>query len=494
MLRKLAGLVALLTWLPVALGQSPETQVDRIRAALRAREFDAAVELARAALQKSPNNAELWTLQGVALLNKGENKDSLAAFRRAIQLSPRDANALAGAAQIEYQADDPEAVTLLTRLLQLRPEDPTAHAMIAVLEYRRGKCVAAAQHFAQASEIINSQLDGLHAYATCLVRLKKLDQAEEVFQRALALRPDDARERQVLASLQLMLHQPKDALSTLTPLLGAGNASADTLELASSAFEDAGDTPQAVSSLRQAILLEPRNVSLYLDFAMIALAHESFQVGISVIDEGLALQPRVSQLYVARGVLYVQLAQYEKAESDFATAEELDPGQPLSTAALGLAAGQFNDVDHALAAVQAKLKASPREPMFLYLQAYLWSQKGVEPGTTEFQLALNSIEQALALQPNMAAARVVLAKFYMQTQQYKEAAVQCRKALANHPNDQTAVYRLIQALRKIGDTREIPELSKRLALLRAQVLKDDRDKYRYKLIEENATPEAPAKP
>ena len=68
--------------------------------------------------------------------------------------------------------------------------------------------------------------------------------------------------------------------------------SADTLSLASTAYEDAGDTPKAVSALRQAILLDPRNVSLYLDFANIAFAHESFQVGIDVISEGLTLQPQ----------------------------------------------------------------------------------------------------------------------------------------------------------------------------------------------------------
>ncbi len=494
LLKRLVPFIALMVWIPTAVCQTGDSQIERIRAALREGDFGGAAELARSALQKSPDSAELWTLRGVALLNNGENSEALAAFRKALQISPREVNALAGAAQIEYQTDDPEAITLLSRLLQLRHGDTTAHAMLAVLQYRRGKCALAVEHFGQASDIISSQLDGLHAYATCLVRLKRLNEAEQILQKALVLRPDDPQERQLLASLQLMLHRPKDALSTLAPLLNTRSPDADTLELASSAYEDGGDTPQAVTTLRQAILLQPRSVSLYLDFAMIALAHQSFQVGINVVNEGLALQPQAAQLYVARGVLYVQLAEYEKAESDFAAAEQLDPGQPLSTAALGLSAGQFNDVDHALAAVQAKLKAKPREPMFLYLRAYLLSQKGVEPGTAEFQLALSSAKQALVLQPDLAAARVVLAKFYMQTKQYKEAAIQCRQALATHPNDQTAVYRLIQALRKLGDTREIPELSKRLAQLRAQVLKDDRDKYRYKLIQEGPSAAAPPQP
>ena len=46
-----------------------------------------------------------------------------------------------------------------------------------------------------------------------------------------------------------------------------------------------------------------------------------------MIDAGLKLQPAAAQLYVARGVLYVQLAEYDKAEADFERAEQLDPSK-----------------------------------------------------------------------------------------------------------------------------------------------------------------------
>ena len=77
------------------------------------------------------------------------------------------------------------------------------------------------------------------------------------------------------------------------------------------------DTPQAVSTLRQAILLDPENVNLYLDFANLSYAHDSFQVGINVVSDGIGLQPKAAPLYFARGVLYIQLAEYEKGQADF---------------------------------------------------------------------------------------------------------------------------------------------------------------------------------
>jgi tetratricopeptide (TPR) repeat protein len=481
------GISLVLLFCPsLALCQAPASTIaEPVSAALRARDFDKAVELSRSALQREPNNPQLWTLQGIAFASKGDNQQALAAFQQGLKIAPNNIAALAGAAQIHYQAGSQRAVPLLNRLLQLRPEDPTAYAMLAVLEYRQGNCTAAATHFEKAGQLVDSQVDALHAYATCLVRLKRLDDAVATFQKAVALRPEDPQELRVLASIQLMAHKPQDALATLKPLLDANGSDANTLQLASRAYEDAGETPQAVGTLRQALLLEPRNISLYLDFANVCFAHESFQVGIDVITEGLSLQPNADGLYVARGVLYVQLAQYDKAEADFEKAYELNPNQSLSTAAQGLAAVQANDLDHALTSIQAKLARKPNDPLLLYLQADVLSQKGADPGTPEFQLAMRSAKKAVTLQPTLAAARAVLAKLYMQTGQYPEAIEQCRKALLSDPKDQTAVYRLIQALRKTGQNSDIPGLLTRLAQLREQATNEERERYRYKLLEDD---------
>jgi len=470
--------------LAVAAAQSQD--VEPITSALRARDFDRAIELSREALKTSPKNAQLWSLQGIALASKGESKSALEAFQQALKSSPDYVAALAGAAQIYYQAGDAKAIPLLNQLLQKRPGDPTSHAMLAVLEYRQGHCVSAVAHFDKSGELINSQLDALHAWATCLVRLKRSDAAEKVFQQAVALNPGNRRERQLLASIQLMAHKPQDALATLAPLLQSSDPDARTLELASTAYEDAGDTPQAVSVLRQAILLEPRNVNLYLDFASVSMSHQSFQVGINVLSDGINLQPEAARLYLARGILYVQLADYDKAEADFARAHEMDPNQSLSSAAQGLAALQQNDIDRALSTVQAKLGRKPNDAYLLYLQADFLSQKGATPGSPEFATALRSAKRAVALQPALADARSVLAKLYLQAGQNQEAVEQCRKALESDPKDQTAVYRLIQALRKTGDRAEIPDLLKKLASLRQQAAKEERERYRYKLVEGDA--------
>lgn len=462
-----------------------QTAADReaIVAALGKKDFASAHQLLEAALKNSPNDAELLTMQGVTYERQGDNEKALPSFQRALHVSPTYIPALEEAIQILYQAGDPKAIPLLKRMVRLRSADSTSHGMLAVLEYQQGNCTSASANFAKAGSLFDTKPDALHAYGTCLVKLHRFEEASTIFQRTLDLNSGDPKERQLLASVQLMAHQPKQAIATLDPVLQTPNPDPRTLELAANAYEDAGDTEKAVGALRQAILNDPENVNLYLEFASVSAAHESAQVGINVVNDGIAQQPNAAQLYFARGVLYVQVADYAKAEADLQKAYELDPSQSLTAAAQGLLALQQNDLDRALNDVREKLKRKPNDPLLLYVQADVLTQKGAEPGTADFQVALQSAKKAVALQPTLAAARAVLAKLYLDSGQNREAADQCRKALEIDPSDQSSLYRLMQALRKSGNTSEVPELLKRLAVLRQQSAKEQKQRYRYKLVE-----------
>ena len=429
-LRKLACLAAALLAFSGTRAQTAGDRADVIVAALRDQQYDKALHLLDSALKESPLNAQLWTMQGVAYEGQGRKKEALASFRHALKISPDDIPALEKAAQIEYDAGNPEGIPLIEQLLRLRPNDRTSHGMLAVLQYQQGNCAAAVDHFEKAAPLFDSQLPALHAYGTCLVKLKRFDKAADIFDRGLALNSGDAQERQVVASVQLLAHQPERAIATLDPLLQAGQ-NVQALELASAAYEDLHDTEKAVDALRQAILLDPQNMSLYVDFAALSASHQSFQVGIDAVNDGIHLQPNAAPLYFARGVLYVQLAQYEKAQADFEKAYDLDPSQSLSVAAQGLAAAQQNDLGNALAGIQEKLARRPEDPLLLYMQADILLEQGAEPGSADFQTAMRSAKRAVELRPSLGPAHGVLAKLYLKAGLNTEAAVQCKKDARN---------------------------------------------------------------
>jgi tetratricopeptide (TPR) repeat protein len=460
---------------------------DPIAEALSVGAYAKALAMLRPALQAAPGDARLWAMQGAAQAGTGDTTHALASYRNALKIAPNYLPALQGAAQIEFDHANFDAIPLLQRLLKLRPQDDVGHGMLAVLEYQQRDCTSAVEHFERTGSLFDSKPGALHAYATCLVRLHKPDAAIPLLERVLEENPSDERERRALASLQLMAHQTQNALVTLAPLLAA-TANADELELASEAYEAEHETEKAVDALRQAIVLDPDNIQLYVDFAAMASAHQSFQFGVNVVSDGIELHPNAAALYFARGVLRVQLAQYDTAQSDFESAYGLDPKQSLSTAALGMAAMLQNDPDHALATVEEKLRRTPNDPILLYLEADVLAQKGVEPGSPDFERAMRSAQSAVKIRPGLEPAHAVLAKLYLLANSYRQAEAECRKALEIDPSDQTSLYHLIQSLRKSGNTGEIPDLLKRLAQQRQQATDKERELYRYRLLEDSAPP------
>jgi tetratricopeptide (TPR) repeat protein len=469
--------------------QNPNERVQSITAALSAGEFREALQSAQSGLQISPNNAQLWMLQGLAYSGTGDPKSALASYQHALKISPDYLPALEGAAQIEYEAGSQDAIPLLEHVLKMRPNDVTSHAMIAILAEKNGDCTTAVNHYSKSGPMLNSQPAALQSYGVCLLELKENDQAIQVFQQLMTSQPSNARCRRALAAVQLAAEKPQDALATLQPLL-ASDPDVSTMRLAAAVYEANKDTPSAVQILRDAIVKDPLQTALYADFAELAMDHQSFQTGVQMIDAGLKLQPGAAQLYVARGVLYVQLAEYDKAEADFEKAEELDPKEGMSAAAQGMLAEEQNQSDpqRALATVRAKLVKQPQEAFLWYLQAAILSQNSAEPGSAEFQQGLDSAKRAVTLQPSLTAAHNVLAKYYLAAGQNELAVKECRIVLEESPSDQSALYHLVMALRKTDKQAEIPDLLRRLAEARQEATRLEGERNRYKLVVSSSEP------
>lgn len=466
-------------------GQTANERVQSITSVLRDRDFEKALQLLKPALQDSPT-AQLWALQGLAYAGEGNSTAALASYKHALHISSDYLPALEGAAQIEYEAGSADAIPLLEHILKLRPDESTSHAMLAVLAEKAGDCAKAVEHYAASGPLLDSQPQAMQGYGVCLLRLNQTDKAVGVFQHLVTTQPQVPQFRRGLAAVQLAAGQPQEALATLQPLLDS-SPDVNTMRLAASAYEANKDTPNAVKMLRDAIVKDPTQVPLYVDFAEIAMDHQSFQAGVEMIDAGLKLRRDAAPLYLARGVLYVQLADYEKAEADFEKAEQLDPRQGMSAAAQGMLAEERNqdNPDRALATVRAKLAKQPEDAFLWYLQAAILSQKSAEPGSPEFQRGLDSARRAVTLQPSLTAAHNVLAKYYLDSGQNALAAKECRLVLEKSPSDQSALYHLVMALRKTGGQAEIPELLKRLAKARQDAARQEGERNRYKLVVNN---------
>jgi tetratricopeptide (TPR) repeat protein len=470
--------------------QTAQPNAQSITAAIRAKQYERAIELAKQALNAAPGDVQVLTLEGLAWKGLGKDQNALTAFQRALQIAPNYLAALEGAAQLEYAAGSEAAIPFLDRLLQLRPDEPAAHAMRAVMAWKQRDCPTAVAHFERSRSLLASQPGALREYGICLVRLNHPEAAAAVFQQIVSTNPEDRPAQYSLAAVQMMSQHFDKALDTLKPLLAA-STDAEALALASTAYEGLGKTPEAVAALRQAIVIAPRNVAYYLDFANLSFVHKSYDAGIQMVNAGLKLSPDSSQLHLARGILSVQTGQIDQADADFAAAERLDPRQPGTADARVLQYLQQNNTDEAIRVVREEMKSRPNDAFLYYLLAEVLNWQGPQAGTPEFQQALDAALKAVQLQPDLTLARNLLSRLYLDSGQTQLAIEQCRRVLSADPNDPVALYRLMRALKISGDPKDaeqIPDLLRRFNEARKLASDQEALENRYKLVEAGAAP------
>jgi len=454
--------------------------------ALRNHDYARALRLSETLISANPRDPRAWTLKGMALTSLGQTREGLKAFHQAFALDPNYVAALEAAAQIEYNAGRPEARGLLEKIVRLEPQDQTAHAMLGALAFKRKDCGTAITHFDKSPEAISNNHLALAEFGACLVRANRAGDAIQVFRRLEQVQPNDWHSRYNLGLVQFLAHQYTEAIQTLQPLTEGASPNAGALNLLAAVYEANQQTPQAVAALQRASQLAPHEVNNYLDIAALCLDHGAFQVGVDVLTAALKMVPDSPPLYIERGVLYVQMGQFNEADADFQKASILEPAQNLSIAARGISLVQRNELGRSLETVRERLKKAPNDPILNYLLAEVLIRKGIRPGTPEFQEARDAAQRAVHSKPDFALAYDVLSVLYVRAGQTSQAAAASRLALKADPNDSAAVYHLIVCSRKEGDTRELAQLVEKLAEMSKAAREQTAAVNRYKLVEETA--------
>jgi tetratricopeptide (TPR) repeat protein len=355
--------------------------------------------------------------------------------------------------------------------------------MLGVLEYRHSDFAEAAVHFAAAEQVLDSQPSALMAYAICLARLSRNSEAIARFQHLLEIQPSDTAARYDLALIQWHSGSGADALATLQPEFDAGIADSRTLRLAAVIHEAANETPQAIELLRKAIAANPDDPANYVEFATLSFTHGSYAVGIDIVNLGLTRLPNSDALYMARGVLYGQNGDFDKAMIDFEHARKLDPRNSIAASAEGIAQSQRHNHEQALEDFRRQVREHPKDAYGYYLlaEALSWSPPDTKQESSQESVAeaISVAQKSLELNPRLTQAYDLLASLYLQADQPENAVKVCRAALVLAPKDQQAVYSLILALRKTGAKEELKGLVQTLTELRKEEQAENNRTNRY---------------
>lgn len=460
--------------LPAASGAISDdpTSTASVVEALQNGKADDALRMCNELLRESPKSPKLWTLRAVALDRSGRTHDALDSYQQALRIAPGYLAALEGAAQLEYKAKSKDAIPLLQRIVVAQPSNQTAHAMLGALEYRQKDYTKAAEDFDAAGDLVRSQPAALMDQSLCLIHLGRQEEAMQNLKELVQLAPENSDARYDLALVQSRdSSAAAEALATLLPELDANPPDARAMRLAAAIHESNNETPQAIELLRSAILANPDDIANYLDFATLAFTHGSFSVGVDIVSAGIARLPNAAPLYMARGVLYGQDGDLNKAIDDFEHARRLDPVDSMAATAEGIAHSQHQNNRAALADFRRQVKEHPKDALGYYLlaEALAWAPSNADGKVTAFLAeAIATVEKATALDPHLVQAWDLRASLELQANHSEQAAKASRTAMALQPNDQQALYTLILALRKNGSRQELNSLVHELTQLRKE--------------------------
>jgi tetratricopeptide (TPR) repeat protein len=424
-----------------------------------------AVVIADRILTTRPSDCQVLTLRGIALGREGQVSDAQNSFEKALDSCPDSLPALEGAAQIAYARRSPSATGLLQRILLQRPDDQTTHAMLGSLSFQYGDCAAAIQHFERSLSLVQKSEEAQRELGSCLFSQGDHLKAEETLRRIAEQDPSEKN----LLPIAVVEWKSKDfeaALNTLQPLLMSSSAGSRTFALAAQVAEEKGDTPRAVEWLHTAILKDPGETANYLLFATISFNHASYQVGIDVVNAGLRQSPDAAKLYLARGVLQVQLSNYDAAVADFEKAHALDPRLSFVEDAMGMIRSQQHDWAGSLEIFQQQAAKHPQDPLLQYLYAEALAHDNGNDTEQNTARAIAAVKKALEQEPGYQPARDLLCTLLLKTNRYTEVIDQARIALKSDPTDQSALYQEIQAQRRLGNKEAIQPLVSRLEELK----------------------------
>lgn len=480
--RRLGMASAIAAWMLVGIAsaQSSAPNAAQVVQWLRSRQYSQALRGANQMVAAQPHDCRALSLRGLALNSLRRPDEAAVAFRHALKYCPDDLLALEGAAEIEYARRRPDAVELLQRIVALRPGDVTAHAMLASLYRAKGECKSALPQFRASREMFASRPKFQQGYAFCLADTGHYAEAEKNYKQLFGADSDEA-VRFNLALVQWRLHHAKVALQTLHPLLANAHQEA-VLTLGARLAEETGNIPLAVKLLRAAIVRKPKNLANYLEFARIAFNHHSAKVGIDMINAGLTQLPHNARLYLARGVLEVQLSKFHEAIADFEKAHKLQPQLSLPMDAIGIMESEQYKNAASLELFRKEAKLHPKDSLLQYLYAEALSESSSTKDASHEAIA--AAERSIAVNPDYAPARDLLALLYLRMNQPKRALIEAKAALRIHPTDDVALYHEIMARRRLGQTAEVKKLVKELSAMRRSNAKKRKEGHRYVLKDE----------
>ncbi len=431
--------------------------------------------------------ARVYDAEGVWFAEKGDLKCASAAFKQALRLDPRLAEAHFDLGLVRQSQQQPESAISEFRLaLQFDPALLEAHC---ALGSSLGDPADAEAEFHKALAVNPQLVCALDGMAQALVKEKRYDAAIDDWRQALRIQPDAPDLQLALATATYKAAKARQA-DGLPDLEGAGVA--DAIRILTDLLKSHPDTTAAYFTLGNIYASERRDREAADEYQEIvrrnptdtvALAAEvKALIDASAYTEALApardfvrRKPSDPSGHVMLGTVYQQLGDYAKAEPELELGAAGAPDDFEARYQLGLVLARMGKPDQALPQLQkaVALKPGDRAAQFQLVSVLRSLGRMQEAAQLVGKLRTEQSEESLNSQ---LASEGTKANDLFQSGKPADAAQIYRHMLEENPRNAQTAYNLGLALEAMNDTkgaedaiRKAIDIDPKLALTRAEL-------------------------
>lgn len=274
------------------------------------------------------------------------------------------------------ESDLEASISALNAALAAWPDESDWHTELAHTYTRSERKEAALPHLQQAVELEPHNTDKLISLARAYRTAGEWSQAETIYARSLQDSPTTAQIWKEAGEVALMLGHASQAEGWFERACSLAPSDAVCLMGSARAALLMGEPKLATERAQSAYKLAPNEPQVLAGFAEILAQQGKIDKAIQAYDRALKISAGDPLVQLARSRLLIKSGQFADAISDLQAVIDLDAEDPVAWSLMAEAHEGTDNLDEALAAINAAVKHAPRTGSYRLTQGRIYRKSG----------------------------------------------------------------------------------------------------------------------
>lgn len=386
-----------------------------------------AVQAFRTVLRDQPELAHVQYLLGQAYLMTGDSSLARESFERSVALQPSLVEARFALAMMESRSGQPQSARArLKAILTSHPDHREAMELLFGLDLAAGDWNHAASILSRLRQLQGESAAVLMAEGRLFESRKDFAGAIAAYERAATMAVDAQGPLVAVIRLDLQQKQPERARRRLEGIIAAHPNHPYAHGLMGEVLTLIGRRDSAMAQFREAIRINPRWLTPWLDAATLSMAQGQADNAVRTLKEGLTANPASEELHMLLASVLASQNSVDEAIAAYDAVLRMNPRNIFSANNLAaLLADHKHDAPNLERAFLLSREFEKDAPYPLFLDTLAW----VRLKMGHLEEALRIMRQAIVKAPDLPTLNYHLGAALYQSGRNVEAKVYLAKAL-----------------------------------------------------------------